>query len=160
MICLAELEENPHGKNPAGVFVCTEIRSETMEEMKTTAENIAEEKPELLYAEDAAPGRNMRAMIRGGEGSKDLTDRDKNTLQRIRDLAEETPTAMADILRDDKVPATAKIRLIEIILDRAYGKAEATVNLNAAATSLEASEMRIEALVRSIQAAGNPYWDE
>ena len=122
-----------------------------MEEMKTTSESIAEEKPELLYAKDAAPGRNMRAMIRSGEGSKDLTDRDKNTLQRIRDLAEETPTAMADILRDDKVPATAKIRLIEIILDRAYGKAEATVNLNAAATSLEASEMRIEALVRSMR---------
>ena len=77
--------------------------------------------------------------------------RDQRTLEQIRNLASETPDVMRTLLRSTKTPAMAKIRLIEIILDRAFGKAEATVNVNATTRSLEASETRIEALIRAIR---------
>ncbi len=112
--------------------------------------------PELLYAEDAAPGRNLKEVIRA-QAAAELTEQDRKTLMSIKDLAAETPAMMENMLRNEKLPAMAKIRLIEIILDRAYGKATETVNVNAAGNGIEASEMRVEALVRSIRVEGNPY---
>ncbi len=107
--------------------------------------------PEMLYAEDAAPRRDLRAVIRGESGNG-LTDTDRATLKRFRELAADTPQAIEGMLRDEKLPAMARIRLIELILERAYGKAEATVNVNGAVAGIEASEMRVEALVRSLKA--------
>ena len=114
------------------------------------------EQGELLYAEDAAPGRNLREVIRA-QAAAELTEQDRNTLKSIKDLAAETPAVMENMLRNEKLPAMAKVRLIEIILDRAYGKATETVNVNGAAAGIEASEMRIEALVRRIRLEGNTY---
>ncbi len=77
--------------------------------------------------------------------------RDQRTMEQIRELASETPDVMRSLLRSVKTPAMAKIRLIEIILDRTFGKAEATVNVNSTTRSVEASETRIEALIRAIR---------
>ena len=115
--------------------------------------------PPVRRAEDAAPGtKNLREYVRDGAGG--LTERDRATLGRFRELAASVPATIEDMLRDEKLPAMARIRLIEIIMDRAYGKAEATVNVNGNVNGIEASEMRIEALVRSLKLEGNPYEGE
>ena len=114
---------------------------------------------DMMYAEDAAPRRDLREVIRGESGNG-LTDTDRATLKRFRELAADTPMAIEGMLRDEKLPAMARIRLIELILERAYGKAEATVNVNGAVAGIEASEMRVEALVRSLKLEGNPYGEE
>ena len=115
--------------------------------------------PPVRRAEDAAPGtKNLREYVRDGVGG--LTERDRATLGRFRELAASVPATIEDMLRDEKLPAMARIRLIEIIMDRAYGKAEATVNVNGNVNGIEASEMRIEALVRSLKLEGNPYEGE
>ena len=118
-----------------------------------------QDEAEWMYAEDAAPGsKNLREYVRDGAGG--LTERDRATLGRFRELAASVPATIEDMLRDEKLPAMARIRLIEIIMDRAYGKAEATVNVNGNVNGIEASEMRIEALVRSLKLEGNPYEGE
>ena len=128
-------------------------------EMAETKEMVSEDETELMYAEDAAPGtKNLREYVRDGAGG--LTERDRATLGRFRELAASVPATIEDMLRDEKLPAMARIRLIEIIMDRAYGKAEATVNVNGNVNGIEASEMRIEALVRSLKLEGNPYEGE
>ena len=114
---------------------------------------------ELLYGTDAAPGRNLKEVIRAGVNSG-LTERDRNTLMKFRELAEQVPQTIAEMMRNDDLPAMARIRLIELVLDRAYGKAEATVNVNGNLGGLEAAEMRVEAMVRSLKLEGNPYGDE
>ena len=107
-----------------------------------------------MYAEDAAPRRDLRAVIRAGNGNG-LTETDRATLRKFRELAAETPMAIEAMMRDQKLPAMARIRLIEMILERAYGKAEATVNVNGAVAGIEASEMRVEALVRKMKTIDN-----
>ena len=112
--------------------------------------------PPVRRAEDAAPGsKNLREYVRDGAGG--LSERDRATLGKFRDLAASVPATIEDMLRDEKLPAMARIRLIEIIMDRAYGKAEATVNVNGNVNGIEASEMRVEALVRSLKLEGNGY---
>ena len=104
----------------------------------------------------SSPGtKNLREYVRDGAGG--LTERDRATLGRFRELAANVPATIEDMLRDEKLPAMARIRLIEIIMDRAYGKAEATVNVNGNVNGIEASEMRVEALVRSLKLEGNGY---
>ena len=128
-------------------------------EMAETKELVSEDETEWMYAEDTAPGtKNLREYVRDGAGG--LTERDRATLGRFRELAASVPATIEDMLRDEKLPAMARIRLIEIIMDRAYGKAEATVNVNGNVNGIEASEMRIEALVRSLKLEGNPYEGE
>ena len=118
-----------------------------------------QDEAEWMYAEDAAPGsKNLREYVRDGAGG--LTERDRATLGRFRELAASVPATIEDMLRDEKLPAMARIRLIEIIMDRAYGKAEATVNVNGNVNGIEASEMRVEALVRSLKLEGNAYGED
>ena len=118
-----------------------------------------QEETEWMYAEDAAPGsKNLREYVRDGAGG--LTERDRATLGRFRELAASVPATIEDMLRDEKLPAMARIRLIEIIMDRAYGKAEATVNVNGNVNGIEASEMRVEALVRSLKLEGSSYGED
>ena len=115
--------------------------------------------PPVRRAEDAAPGsKNLREYVRDGVGG--LTERDRATLGKFRDLAASVPATIEDMLRDEKLPAMARIRLIEIIMDRAYGKAEATVNVNGNVNGIEASEMRVEALVRSLKLEGSSYGED
>ena len=135
---------------------------ESMEKMEMAAEADTEDaggNSELLYGQDAAPGRNLKEVIRAGV-NPGLTERDRNTLMKFRELAEQVPQTIAEMMRNNDLPAMARIRLIELILDRAYGKAEATVNVNGNVNGLEASTMRVEALVRSLKLEGNPYGDE
>ena len=55
------------------------------------------------------------------------------------------------MLEDSKVPAVVKARLIEIILDRTYGKPEAAIKLNADVQSGEAARARLEAIAARIR---------
>ena len=137
-----------------------EGEAETAEERPADPEAERDElngEPELLYGEDKKPGKSM---IRPGEGGEivsgstavSLTDRDRMTLSRIRDLAAETPEVIEALMKADDTPAMVKVRIIDMIWDRAFGKPEATVNFNQAGRSMEASEMRIQALIRSFRA--------
>ena len=58
---------------------------------------------------------------------------------------------MADMLDDDTVPAAAKIRIMEMILDRTYGKPEAAVKLSAELENGASSRARLDAIAARIR---------
>ena len=88
---------------------------ETSSDQAETGENL-NELPELLYGEDKKPGKTGIRPADSGEivsGSTaiSLTDRDRMTLGRIRDLAAETPEVIGALMRADDTPAMVKVRM-------------------------------------------------
>ena len=55
-------------------------------------------------------------------GRPKTTQEQKDALQQIRDLAPKAAEEMRRILDDPKAPNSLKLRVAEIVLDRAYGK--------------------------------------
>ena len=58
---------------------------------------------------------------------------------------------MAEMLAAPRVPAIAKVRIMEIILERTYGKPETAIRLNGEAQSAEAARARLEAIAARIR---------
>lgn len=68
-------------------------------------------------------GRPFRKGQSGNpNGRPKTTQEQKDALQQIRDLAPKAAEAMRRILDDPKAPNSLKLRVAEIVLDRAYGK--------------------------------------
>ena len=74
-----------------------------------------------------------------------------NSLDEIRDLAPEVVRQMGEMLGNAKVPAMVKVRIMEMILERTYGKPEASVRLTTAQQNVEAAQARISAIVERIR---------
>ena len=75
----------------------------------------------------------------------------QEALEEIRKLAPTAAEKIAAMLEDSKVPAAVKVRLIEIILERTYGKLETAVKLTTVSQSVEAAQARISAIVSQIR---------
>ena len=75
----------------------------------------------------------------------------QEALEEIRKLAPAAAEKISAMLDDDDVPAVVKVRLIEIILERTYGKPEAAVKLTTVSQSVEAAQERIAAIVSRIR---------
>lgn len=70
-------------------------------------------------------GRDSRGRFAKGNpggGRPRNTQEQKNTLQQIRDLAPTAAEEMRRILTDPEESSALKVRIAEIVLDRAYGK--------------------------------------
>ena len=74
-----------------------------------------------------------------------------DSLDAIRKMAPEVVTKMADMLGSPKVPAVVKVRIMEMILDRTYGRPEAAIKLTSAQQSVEEAQERIAAIVENIR---------
>ena len=71
---------------------------------------------------------------------------ERDALEEIRKLAPVTADCMRELLENPKTPALVKVRIIEIILNRTYGRPEAKVKMTTAHQSVEAAQIRIEEL--------------
>ena len=69
-----------------------------------------------------------------------------NSLDEIRELAPEVVRQMGEMLGNAKVPAMVKVRIMEMILERTYGKPEASVRLTTAQQNVGAAQARLEAI--------------
>ena len=74
-----------------------------------------------------------------------------DSLDEIRSLTPEVVRQMGDMLSKDKVPPMAKVRIMEIILERTYGKPETSIKLTNAQQNVEAAQERIAAIVEGIR---------
>ena len=74
-----------------------------------------------------------------------------DSLDEIRELAPEVVRQMDEMLRKDKVPPMVKVRIMEIILERTYGKPETSIKLTNAQHNVEAAQERIAAIVENIR---------
>ena len=84
-------------------------------------------------------------------GRPKQTEEEKDALEEIRKLAPGVATKMTELLNNPRVPAIAKVRILEIILERTYGKPETAVRLNADIQSNEAARARLEAIAARIR---------
>lgn len=76
-------------------------------------------------------------------------------LEAIKALAPGVADHMKKLLGNPKTPATVKLRILEIILERTYGKVESSLKVSSnAQPSLEASRARIAAIVSRIRVDG------
>ena len=85
----------------------------------------------------------------GGRPKK--TEEEKDALEEIRKLAPGVAGHMTSMLNNPKVPAIAKVRILEIILERTYGKPETAIRLNADIQNNEAARARLEAIAARIR---------
>ena len=73
-------------------------------------------------------------------------DENMESLSEIRSLTPEVVHMMDDMLHSNKIPAMVKVRLMEIILERTFGKPEAAIRLSTAQQNVEAAQARLEAI--------------
>ncbi len=92
-------------------------------------------------------------IIRGGEESPDsegrAAPREKETepsLEDIRRLVPAVARSMRDMLEDPETPASARVRICEIVLNRTFGRAPASVTISGDGDRIEESRAYILSL--------------
>ena len=80
----------------------------------------------------ATPGSFKPGQSGNPGGRPKKTQEQKDALQAIRDLAPNAAEVLKSMLEDMSVPPAQRLRAAELILDRAYGKAEAKVEVSTA----------------------------
>ena len=107
-----------------------------------------QEQAEILRGENGQflPGKSPNP---GGRPRQ--TEEEKDALEEIRKLAPGVAEKMKEMLDNARVPAIAKVRILEIILERTYGKPETAIRLNSEAQSAEAARARLEAIAARIR---------
>ena len=78
-------------------------------------------------------------------------DENMDSLSEIRRLTPEVVDMMGEMLRNNKIPAMVKVRIMEIVLERTFGKPEAAIRLSTAQQNVEAAQERISAIVSQIR---------
>ncbi len=69
----------------------------------------------------------------------------------IRKLAPAAARKMKEMLMDPRTPAAVRVKICEIILDRTFGKAPASVNINTPSERLEESRTYLISLVEKLK---------
>ena len=121
-------------------------------------ENTLETRPVQEISEQAQveiqrgeKGRFLPGKSPNPGGRPKQTEEEKDALEEIRKLAPGVAVKMTELLNNPRVPAIAKVRILEIILERTYGKPETAVRLNADIQSNEAARARLEAIAARIR---------
>lgn len=76
------------------------------------------------------PNRFKPGQSGNPNGRPKKTPEQKDALQAIRDLAPHAARELENILNAEDSSYAVKLKAIDMILERTYGKAESTVNLN------------------------------
>ena len=110
----------------------------------------------LREKEQAEPRRAPNGQFLPGSsgnpsGRVKPTREERKALEEIKDLAPGVADRMREMLDDEKVPPAVRVRIMEIILERTYGKPEAAIKLTTAQQSVEAAQTRISAIVSQIR---------
>ena len=99
----------------------------------------------------ASNGQFVKGQSGNPTGKKKATQEELDALEEIKKLAPGVAAKMTELLNAPKVPAIAKVRILEIILERTYGKPETALKLTTAQQSVETAQARIAAIVSQIR---------
>ena len=108
----------------------------------------ANEQAEVIRASN---GQFVKGQSGNPSGKRKATEEEVDALEEIRKLAPGVAEKMKEMLDAPRVPAIAKVRILEIILERTYGKPETALKLTTAQQSVEAAQARIAAIVSHIR---------
>ncbi len=119
--------------------------------MESRLEAGAAQEAEQVEVVRASNGQFVKGQSGNPSGKKKATQEELDALEEIRKLAPGVAKRMEDLLDAPRVPAIAKVRILEIILERTYGKPETALKLTTAQQSVEAAQARIAAIVSRIR---------
>ena len=112
---------------------------------------IPAETPEEGMIRRDGGGRYLPGQSGNPSGHPRRTWEQQAALEEIRKLAPRAAEKMAAMLDDDDVPPVVKVRILEIILDRTYGKPETAVRMSVETQTPEAARARLEAIAARIR---------
>ena len=112
-------------------------------------EEIPREPPEVQRDRD---GKFLPGSSGNPSGRRKPTWEEREALEEIKKLAPGVAGRMTKLLDNEKTPANVKVRIMEIILERTYGKPEAAIKLKAEMESGESSRARLEAIAARCRA--------
>ena len=112
---------------------------------------IPAETPENVVIRRDEQGHYLPGQSGNPSGHPKRTWEQQEALEEIRKLAPRAAEKMAAMLDDDDVPPVVKVRILEIILDRTYGKPEAAVRMSVETQTPEAARARLEAIAARIR---------
>ena len=102
---------------------------------------------EIAPGEHRSPATEFKPGQSGNpKGRPRLTDEQKETLEKIRALAPRAEEVLEEILNDKTVAAIVRLKAVEMILDRTYGKAPAKVDLVDPRASAQEARARLESI--------------
>ena len=78
-------------------------------------------------------------------------DEQMDSLEEIRKMVPDVVNQIERMMHDDRTPAMVKVRLMEMVLERTFGRPEASVKLTTAQQGVEAAQARIAAIVERIK---------
>ena len=127
------------------------MKERIVQEIMPEVLEIPAETPENGIIRRDEQGHYLPGQSGNPSGHPKRTWEQQEALEEIRKLAPAAAEKIATMLEDSKVPAAVKVRLIEIILERTYGKPETAVKLTTVSQSVEAAQARISAIVSQIR---------
>ncbi len=75
----------------------------------------------------------------------------KDALAELRAMAYRAAVRMEEILRDQEIPDGAKLPLVNIVLDRVYGKPEEMLTIQSNERAVEESATRLQSIAEKFQ---------
>ncbi len=123
-----------------------------IEQAQVVMQDAADSESTVAVPENAEVRRGSNGQFLPGQSGnpsakKKSTQEELDALEEIRKLAPGLAAKMTELLNAPKVPAIAKVR----ILERTYGKAETAIKVNADVQSNEAARARLEAIAARIR---------
>ena len=97
------------------------------------------------------PNRYKPGQSGNPAGRPKKTKEEEDMLAELKALAPLAVQKMKTILESDRVAALARVRVIEIILERTFGKVESSVKVTNTQESIEAAEAELEAIFSSVE---------
>ena len=107
------------------------------------------EAPKIHYARGMHPNTKHFTSCGNPKGRPKQTQEQKDALEMLRKLAPQAVKTLADVLQDKRSRGADRLKAAELIIERTYGKAPATVNVNAAGSDIGAD---IKAELNAIKA--------
>ena len=108
-------------------------------------------KTKVIPLEKKQFGRPFPPGVSGNPGGqRKHTAEEKNALMELRSLAPQAVETLRILLFSPKTPAAVKVRICELILERTYGKPEASIKLTSIRDTVEESQQYIQKLVARI----------
>ena len=108
-------------------------------------------KTEVNPYENMPSGRRFPKGVSGNpDGRPKRTQVEKDALEKIRSLAPKAVETLRVLLVSPHTHPAVKVRICELILERTYGKQEASIKLTSIRDTVEESQQYIQALVARI----------
>ena len=116
-------------------------------------ESAADDDEKMITVEDDI----LPAAVNPGEIKKSAGTPTEEAMELIRENMPAAVKIMIDMLKAEKgVSPLTKVKIIEMMLDRAMGKPEASIHVTTTQQSVEAAQARISAIVSQIRIGEDP----